>query len=110
MNLLSILLQAAQPKTGGNWEFMIFIVLMIAVIYFFTIRPQQKRQKELQKAREAMKVGDKVILANGVHGRIKEIKEKEFIVEVAENVKVKVDKNYVYKTAEEAQAEPQSSK
>ena len=72
MNLLSILLQA--PATGGSqWSGILMMVVIIAIFYFFMIRPQQKRQKEIQKAREALKTGDKVITAGGIYGRISAI-------------------------------------
>ncbi|HBK94945.1 MAG TPA: preprotein translocase subunit YajC, partial [Porphyromonadaceae bacterium] len=57
---------------------------------------QQKKQKDVQKAREAMKVGDKVVTAGGIHGRIKEIGETWFLVEVADGVKLKFEKTSVF--------------
>ena len=89
MTLLNtILLQAA---AGGSWSGMIMIIAMIAIFYFFMIRPQQKKQKEIRKAREAMKSGDKVVTAGGIYGRIKEVKETTFIVEIAAGVTIKID-------------------
>ena len=72
------------------------MVAIIAVFYFFMIRPQQKKQKDVQKAREAMKVGDKVVTAGGIHGRIKEIGETWFLVEVADGVRLKFEKTSVF--------------
>ena len=60
------------------------------------IRPQQKKQKELQKSREAMKVGDKVVTSGGIHGRIREVGDTWFLVEVADGVKLKFEKGSVY--------------
>lgn len=100
MTLLNtILLQAA---AGGSWSGMIMIIAMIAIFYFFMIRPQQKKQKEIRKAREAMKSGDKVVTAGGIYGRIKEVKETTFIVEIAAGVTIKIDKGSVYPTVEDA--------
>jgi preprotein translocase subunit YajC len=79
------------------------IVAMIAIIYFFMIRPQQKRQKDIQKAREAMKVGDKVVTAGGIHGRIKEIADHSMLIEIAEGVRIRVDKASVYASPEDIQ-------
>ena len=93
---MHILLQAASGAGGGMGMTMIMMVAIIAVFYFFMIRPQQKKQKDLQKAREAMKVGDKVVTAGGIHGRIKEIGESYFLVEVADGVKLKFEKSSVY--------------
>lgn len=97
MLVFNVLLQAQ----GNPWSSVIMIVAIIAILYFFMIRPQQKRQKELQEAREAMKVGDKVVTAGGIHGRIREVSGSYFLVEVADGVKIKVEKTSVFARAEE---------
>lgn len=102
MNSLVVFLQAAEGPAGGAWSTIAMFGLIIVVFYFFMIRPQQKKQKAVQEARQAMKVGDKVITAGGVHGRIKEIGETFFIVEIAESVKIKIDKASVFAVSEEA--------
>ena len=79
----------------------IMIVLNIVIFYFFMIRPQQKKQKELKKQREAMQNGDKVVTAGGIHGRVKEIRETTVIVEAAPGVSLKVDRGSVYPLVEE---------
>ena len=93
---MDILLQAASGASGGMGTSLLMMVAIIAVFYFFMIRPQQKKQKEVQKAREAMKVGDKVVTAGGIHGRIKEIGETWFLVEVADGVRLKFEKTSVF--------------
>jgi len=100
MNLLSLLLQAAAPAgQGGGMSGMIFVVF-----YFFMIRPQQKRQKEIKKQRENMQVGDKVVTSGGIYGKIREIKEDNtVIIEIAENVRIKVDKSSVFLSLQDAQ-------
>ena len=93
---MNILLQTGgSPMSSSS----IFMVVIIAIFYFFMIRPQQKKQKQIQKAREAMQNGDKVITAGGVHGRIKEVKENYFLVEIANGVTIKVDKASVFASA-----------
>jgi preprotein translocase subunit YajC len=107
MELLSILLQApsAAPSAGGSGMMSILmIVVLFAIMYFFMIRPQQKKQKEVQKMRENLKTGDKVVTAGGILGKIKEINDTTFTVEIAEGVKVKVDKASVFATNNEAQS------
>ena len=99
MNSLFVFLQAAGPG-GGAWSTILMFVLIIVVFYFFMIRPQQKKQKALQEARSAMKNGDKVITAGGIHGRIKEVGETFFIVEIADNVRIKIDKASVFAAGE----------
>ena len=93
---MDILLQAGGGAGGGMGTSLLMMVAIIAVFYFFMIRPQQKKQKDVQKAREAMKVGDKVVTAGGIHGRIKEIGETWFLVEVADGVKLKFEKTSVF--------------
>lgn len=99
MNLNSILLQAA--SAGGSMSGMLMIVVMIVIFWLFMIRPQQKKQKELKKQREAMATGDRVVTAGGIHGRIKEIKDTTILIEVAPGVSLKVDKASVYPFVEE---------
>jgi preprotein translocase subunit YajC len=106
-----ILLQAATAANGtaqqGGWSFWVMMILIFVVFYFFMIRPQQKKQKELQAQREALKKGDKVITAGGIYGNIKEVQDNAFLVEVAKDVIIKVDKGSVYVTADDAKQETQ---
>lgn len=96
MSLLSIMLQAAPQQGAANNYGWIMMVAIIAIFYFFMIRPQQKKQKELQKARNAMQVGDKVVTSGGIYGKIKEINDTTFVIEIADNVKIKIDKASVF--------------
>ncbi len=91
MNLLNILLQAGLGD-GGAYGQIIFLVLIIVVFYFFMIRPQMKKQKELRKFREGLKKGDKVITTGGIYGKVNDIKEDGIMMEIANNVVIKVDK------------------
>jgi preprotein translocase subunit YajC len=105
MNLLSILLQAAAPAAGGasSYSGILMMVLIFVVFYFFMIRPQSKKQKEIKKQREAMQVGDKVVTSGGIYGKVKELKDTTIIIEIAENVRIKVDKNSVFATVDDIQ-------
>ena len=105
-----IFLQAATAANGtaqqsGGWSFWIMMILIFVVFYFFMIRPQQKKQKELQQQRDALKKGHKVITAGGIYGNIKEVQETTFLIEVAKDVTIKVDKGSVYVSAEDAKQE-----
>ena len=80
----------------GGMSTILMMVAIFAVFYFFMIRPQQKKQKDLQKSREAMKSGDKVVTAGGIHGRIKEVGDTWFLVEIAEGVRIKIERSSVY--------------
>lgn len=91
------LLQATATQGGGMGQFLIMMVLIFGVMYFFMIRPQQKRQKELNNFRNALQKGDKVITAGGIYGTIKEIKEHYVLVDVDSNVTLRVDKSVILK-------------
>lgn len=86
----------AQPaegqQGGGGWQMLIFFVAIILIFWLFMIRPQQKRQKKVQEAREALKKGDQVVTIGGIHGKICEVQDTAFIIEVDEGVKLKVEK------------------
>lgn len=97
----SILLDAQAGGAGSSMSGMLMIVAMIVIFYFFMIRPQSKKQKELKRQREAMQIGDKVVTAGGIHGRIKEIKDTVLILEIAPSVSIKVDRGSVYPLVEE---------
>lgn len=101
MNLLNILLQANAAEQS-QWSGIIMMIVIVAIFYFFMIRPQQKRQKEIQKAREALKVGDKVITAGGVYGKLKEIGDVYMIIEIANGVNIQIDKTSVFASPEDA--------
>ncbi|OIP82684.1 MAG: preprotein translocase subunit YajC [Porphyromonadaceae bacterium CG2_30_38_12] len=104
MNLLSILLQAGASGAASNYSGILMMVLIFVVFYFFMIRPQQKRQKDIKKQREAMKAGDNVVTSGGIYGKVKDIKETTILIEIADNVRIKVDKNSVFASSEDIQA------
>lgn len=103
--ILTILLQEAQ--TGAGWSNIIFIVALVAIFYFFMIRPQTKRQKEIQKFRQGLKSGDKVITAGGIHGKIKNVKENTVVLEIADGLQITIEKSSIYATAPDASEQPQ---
>lgn len=101
MELNSILLQDANA-VGGGYMNILMIVVLIVIFYFFMIRPQSKKQKEIRKFREGLQAGDKVITAGGIFGKIKEVKDTYIVLEIADNVKIRIDKGSVYPSAAEA--------
>jgi preprotein translocase subunit YajC len=110
-----IFLQAATTAAEGTtqqggWSFWVMMILIFVVFYFFMIRPQQKKQKELQKQRDALTKGSKVVTAGGIYGIVKEVQETTFLLEVAKDVTIKVDKGSVYVAAEDAQQQQQTQK
>ena len=101
MELNSILLRDANAA-GGGYMNILMIVVLIVIFYFFMIRPQSKKQKEIRKFREGLQAGDKVITAGGIFGKIKEVKDTYIVLEIADNVKIRIDKGSVYPSAAEA--------
>lgn len=100
MNFLTFVLQAqgaGGQQAGGGWSMWVMLILIIVVMWFFMIRPQRKQQKELQKFREGLQKGDKIVTIGGIYGTVVEIKEKTLLIEVDNNVRIKVDKNSVVK-------------
>ena len=92
------LAQAGGAPAGSGWSTIIMIVLMIVIFYFFMIRPQANRQKELQKARDAMKAGDQVITTGGILGTVKNIDtaKGQMVIEIADGIKVRVSSEHVF--------------
>ena len=100
LNTILILLQADSPQ-GGGWSFMIMIIAMIAIFYFFMIAPQQKKQKKINAFRDSLQKGDKVMTAGGIYGRIREIKDNYVMLEIDNNVTIKIDKNSIYQSMQD---------
>jgi preprotein translocase subunit YajC len=100
MKAMFILLQAAQPQ-GGGMSFLIMMAVIFAIMWFFMIRPQQKKQKEIQNFRNSITVGSQVVTAGGLYGTVKSIEDADntLMIEVARDVRVKVDRNSVFATA-----------
>lgn len=105
LNLVLLQDAVGAATQGSQWSFWIMMILIFVVFYFFMIRPQQKKQKELQKQRDEMKKGDKVVTAGGIYGEIKEVQENAFIITIAKDITIKVDKGSVYATIDDAQTQ-----
>ena len=82
-------------EEGGGFMSLLPILLIVVVFYFFMIRPQMKKAKDQKKFRENIKKGDKIITIGGIHGKIVDIQETTFIIEVESNNKLKVEKSAV---------------
>ncbi len=85
-------------ESGGAGSYLpiiIFIALMIAMMYFMTIRPQQKKQKEMQKLLESLRKGDSVITASGIYGKIERIGKESIVLEVESGATIRVTRNSI---------------
>ncbi len=101
MNFMTIMLQAegaVAPVAGAPGSAMssiLMIVMLFVVMYFFMIRPQRKQQKELDNFRNGLAKGQKVVTAGGIYGTVKEIHERDILMEVDGNVTLRVDKSAI---------------
>lgn len=94
MNLLFVFLQA-----GGGGDYFFLIMMVATIMYFFMIRPQNKKQKEIANFRKNLEVGQEVITAGGIYGKIKEIEDNTVVLEIASGVKIKIDRNSIFANA-----------
>ena len=109
MNVLSILLQAEAQQQGSQWSFWVMMILIFVVMWLFMIRPQQKKQKELEEQRKQMRVGDRVVTAGGIHGKIEKVKDATFEVCIAKGVSIEIDKASVFAEAQPEVKKPSKS-
>jgi len=96
---------ASQPaaQEGGNpYSGLIMLVLMFAVFYFLLIRPQQKRAKQHKALIDAIKVGDAVVTAGGIHGKVAAVTDSVVTLEIATGVKIRVNRPAIVSKTEEA--------
>ncbi len=104
MTLATILLQTAEAG-GSMWSTVLMFGLLIVVFYFFLIRPQSKRQKEIRKFQDSLENGKSVITQGGIYGKIREVKDNYIILEIADGVKIKVNKNMVFDASDPTSTE-----
>ena len=102
MTTLFVTLEVA----GGNSMMpLLMMVAIFAIMWFFMIRPQQKKQKEIQNFRNSITIGAEIVTAGGIYGKVKNIDEIKNIlmIEITNGVTIKVDRNSVYASAQPAQ-------
>lgn len=92
-------------QAGGSAGIMGFLpmILIIVVFYFFMIRPQMKKAKDHKKYIQELNVNDKVVTTAGIHGRIVEIAETTFLVDVGSGIKIRFDKSAIALDASKTQ-------
>jgi len=97
MNLIVGILLMSSPEGGKGNGFMTLLplLLIIVVFYFFMIRPQMKKNKDIRKFRENLKKGDRIITIGGIHGKIIDVGETTFTIEVEGQNRLKIEKSAV---------------
>ena len=102
MKFLTIILQET-TGAGGSWQLIVMMVAIFAIMYFLMIRPQQKKQKELQKFRNSIQKGDKVVTIGGIYGSVDEVADTYVMMRIDTNVHIKVAKSSIVKDFSDVQ-------
>lgn len=99
--MTAFMLSAQAAQGGGGMSFLIMMVAIFAIMWFFMIRPQQKKQKEIRNFQNSLTEGTKVITGGGIYGTVKRInmQENTIEVEIARGVIITVDRGYVFADA-----------
>ncbi len=95
----------AEQQAGGGMEGIIMLVIMFAIFYLLLIRPQQKRAKQHKELVENLKSGDQVVTAGGIHGKIVAVQDDIITLEIASNVRIKVNRPSIVGTKTDQLAE-----
>ncbi len=88
-------LLAAQGGGGGGMEFMVFIGLFFVILYFFMIRPQTKKAKEQKNFLGNLQKGTRIVTIGGIHGKIVQVDDDTFLIDVDSNTKLRIEKSTV---------------
>jgi preprotein translocase subunit YajC len=106
--MTSIFLAAQAGQGGSGISMMVMMVAIFAIMWFFMIRPQQKKQKEIQQFQNSLSEGMQVVTGGGIYGTVKSIDMAKNTVDVkiARDVVITVDKSYVFKDMANAPVQP----
>ena len=112
MNIAYAMGQGGAAAQGGSGGFASFVplILMFVIFYFLLIRPQQKKTKEHRQMIDSLKTGDRIVTSGGIHGRVTGVSETDLTVEIAEKVRVKVNRASVSALVTTGSAPPAAKK
>lgn len=82
-------------KAGGAFQMFLPMILVFVIFYFLMIRPQSKQRKQHQQLLQNLKKGDDVVTSAGIHGKIYGVADNVVTVEIADNIRIKMDKQQV---------------
>lgn len=91
----TMLLLMGSPESGGGWMNLIFLGAIFAIFYFFIIRPQSQRQKEIQKMVDALQKGDKIVTSGGMIAKVTTVDEDTVLAEIDSGVKARFKKSSI---------------
>jgi preprotein translocase subunit YajC len=94
MNKIFFLQITAEADNSGIMN-IIFLLVIFVIFYFFMVRPQNKKRKDLQNMRENLKKGDSVVTIGGIHGKINDVNESTVSLTIDSNTKIKIDKSSI---------------
>lgn len=98
-NFAFVYLMGPTPEGQNPLVTFLPLILVFVIFYFFMIRPQVRKQKELSNYRNTLKKGDKIITTGGIHGKINDVKDNTVTVDVGDNILLKIDKSAILKDA-----------
>jgi preprotein translocase subunit YajC len=99
--------QSQGPPPPSGLSMLVPFIAIGVIFYFLILRPQQKRQRDLQALVSSLKTGDKIVTNSGIHGLISNVKDSTVIVKIADNVKIELDKTAVATVSK--RTEPESA-
>ncbi|MCD4769035.1 MAG: preprotein translocase subunit YajC [Bacteroidales bacterium] len=102
-NFAFLYLMGPAPEGQNPLVTFLPLILVFVVFYFFMIRPQVRKQKDLTKYRSELKKGDKIITTGGIYGKITDVKDNTITVDVADGVLLRIDKSAVLKDSSDIQ-------
>lgn len=94
-NLAFLYLMGPAPEGQNPLVTFLPLILVFVIFYFFMIRPQVRKQKEMSNFRRSLKKGDKIVTSGGIYGRITDVKDNAVTVDVGDNILLKIDKSAV---------------
>lgn len=105
MDLL-LLAQGAPPQSGGIMQLLVPMALMMVIAYVILIRPQRRKQREHEDRVKRVKAGDRIVTNGGIHGTIAAVKDHTFMMKIADNVKLEIEKSNIMRilSTEEVEA------
>lgn len=102
-NFAYVLLMATPQENANPLATFLPLILVFAVFYFFMIRPQVRKQKEMTTYRSSLAKGDKVITTGGIYGKVTDVKDNTVTVDVGDGVLLKIDKSAILKDSSDIQ-------
>lgn len=84
---------------------LVMILMIVVIFYFFMMRPQMKKAKQERAFKDSIVKGDKIVTIGGVHGKVVEVNDTTFMLEIADNVRVRLEKSAVSAEASKPFAE-----